>query len=599
MTQRLPFSPSLAAFLLLAVLFAPVFWMVGTKTLMWSMSLVIYAKVGLAGLLLSLILLMGAVLAERRLGPSRLELIAEISFARISPWVIAVVAIAVTAIGVDLVYLGTAISADEQMTRFQGEIFAQGGLVGTIPEELRPYSGAVAFGFTRQDPTSGAIASTYRPGMAALYALFAPLGLGAYASTLLLGASVFLAAAVARQIWPDRRDAAVLAALLVATSSQALAAALTSYAMSAHLAFNLLWLWLFLHNRNWSHGLAALVGIATAALHQVHVHAFFALPFLLSLLHPFRLRLCLWYGATYAIGHLGILAWDPVGWAAASVADGAAGTGAAVATGAAAGAGGGASVLGLIQGLLVKIGSLLRPGSWVESATLYANLVRLLAWQNLALVPLLVAFAVYGRWSRITVLLAASLVVSFLPYPLLMPDQGHGWGYRYMHGLIGNLALLATAGWVALSQAPEPEIRRLRAAIVLLLLVTPLPLVAQKAIGIHGFAATFQRSMDEITAMPADIVVIDDLEVNYGMDLMQNAPDFTNRPLRMRLSRLTAEQIRTLCADHSLARLGMGPLVPFGGLEATALRERDPGYRAADAALRACVGQTGGAAEPG
>jgi membrane associated rhomboid family serine protease len=50
---------------------------------------------------------------------------------------------------------------------------------------------------------------------------------------------------VARRLWPARLDAALLSALLVATSLQVLVTSMTSYAMTAHLTLNLIWLWLF------------------------------------------------------------------------------------------------------------------------------------------------------------------------------------------------------------------------------------------------------------------------------------------------------------------------------------------------------------------
>ena len=103
---------------------------------------------------------------------------------------------------------------------------------------------------------------------------------------------------------------ALIAALLVATSSQALAAAMTSYAMAPHLFFNLLWLRLFLLDKWWSHVAAALCGVFTASLHQIHPHLFFAAPFFLLLLRPFRPGVLLWYGAVYAVGHLAIIGWD-------------------------------------------------------------------------------------------------------------------------------------------------------------------------------------------------------------------------------------------------------------------------------------------------
>src|SRR3546814_21084376 len=39
---------------------------------------------------------------------------------------------------------------------------------------------------------------------------------------------------------------------------------------------------------------------------------------------------------------------------------------------------------------------------------------------------------------------------------LLLVYQGHGWGYRYLHGLIGAFCLLGGFGWMRLSRPEKP-----------------------------------------------------------------------------------------------------------------------------------------------
>jgi len=47
--------------------------------------------------------------------------------------------------------------------------------------------------------------------------------------------------------------------------------------------------------------------------------------------------------------------------------------------------------------------------------------------------------------------LVAGLVLTLLAMFMLLPYQGHGWGYRYLHGLIGSAALLGGYGWITLT----------------------------------------------------------------------------------------------------------------------------------------------------
>ena len=101
-------------------------------------------------------------------------------------------------------------------------------------------------------------------------------------------------------------DLALIAAALLGTSSQLIVMAMTAYAMPAHLAFNLAWLWLFLRGGKAGHAGAIAVGFLATGLHQLVFHPLFVAPFILRLLFHRRWGLAALYIVAYA-GHLPVL----------------------------------------------------------------------------------------------------------------------------------------------------------------------------------------------------------------------------------------------------------------------------------------------------
>src|SRR5262249_17871163 len=86
--------------------------------------------------------------------------------------------------------------------------------------------------------------------------------------------------------------------------------AMTPYAMTAHLALNMIWLWLFLRDTRTGHALAAGVAFVACGLHQVVFHPLFAAPFVVSLVWTRRWKLAAWYAAVYGvIGLFWVLYW--------------------------------------------------------------------------------------------------------------------------------------------------------------------------------------------------------------------------------------------------------------------------------------------------
>src|SRR6266852_644436 len=88
--------------------------------------------------------------------------------------------------------------------------------------------------------------------------------------------------------------------ILLACSSQFLITAMSPYAMTAHLALNMVWLWFFLRDTRAGHLMAAGVAFVACGLHQVIFHPLFAAPFLLSLLVARRWKLAAYHGVVYA-----------------------------------------------------------------------------------------------------------------------------------------------------------------------------------------------------------------------------------------------------------------------------------------------------------
>ncbi len=554
-------TPILASALLLGVLFALAAALVIEGTATMDMSRHIYLTVDLPGFAAVLLATLTVVLALRLLPAEAVAWAGRRSLTSPAiPWALAALALALTVAGTDLVHHRYAFSMDEWMVQLQGTVFAEGHMTGEVPEALRTLGRAMYHDFARYDVETGQLASSYRPGMAALYAGFEAVGIGGvYVSAAMTAASVLLVASLARRIWPDRAEAPAIAALLLASSQQALAMGLTSYAMPAHLCLNLLWLRLFLSDSWPGHLLAPWIGVATASLHQIHPHLFFALPFLLLLLRPGqagRVPLVLYYGAVYAVGHLAIWHWNPLmPTLAAEAAQAAGGPGAATAA-----LDGG---LAALEGLWAKIQAIAGLPGPAALASVFANLVRLFAWQSLALVPLLLML----RWRSppaLTVLLTASIALSLLPYPILMPDQGHGWGYRYLHGLIGNLALLGTAGWLALARQPDAARLRLRAATLGLLAATAVALVPLRAAQISDLVGRHAAASARISSMPAELVIVDDIGALAGRDLTRNAPLGVAEPVGLSLRPLPAGLVERLCDRFRVAAFTRADAAGFG-----------------------------------
>jgi hypothetical protein len=448
---------------------------------------------------------------------------------------LALLVIAIAAAGVFVVLGGFPLTRDELMADFDAAIFASGRLIVALPPDWATFRDALAPEFVL--PVRAPVwVSSYLPGNAALRALVGTLVDPRWTSPLLAGIAVVALWRVARRLWPDRPDAVVVSLVMLATSSQVLVMATTSYAMTAHLAVNLSWLALHLRDDRPGHAGAIAVGALATGLHQLVFHPLFVAPFVLHLWVRRRHRLVILYAAAYAvIGLFWAAYWGLV----------IAGTGR--------GAGGDTGTVG-IAWLAVRIVELVEHFDSDGIALMAANLIRFLAWQHLLLVPLAgAAFAAIRRDEGIARPLAGGILLTLATVFVLLPYQGHGWGYRYLHGLIGNAALLAGFGWIALTAPAARERGGTVAAFAVATTIAVLIALPIHVVQVARMTAPWRAATAAITHADVDVVLIDRTGIAFAVDLVRNDPFLRNRPKVVDLDGVDGSKLELLCGRGSVA----------------------------------------------
>ncbi len=449
-----------------------------------------------------------------------------------SPYPIGAIALSVfivAGLGAHWVFQGFALSMDEYWAQAEGEIFARGVPMASVPEEWRAYAEALNPAFLRWLPEEGLWASTYLPINSALQYLG-----GSLASPAMAAGSVVMVALIARTLMPEQPLAPVIAAILLATSSQVLVTAMTHYAMTAHLFFDLVWLWLFIQRRVWAYALSLPIALLAMGLHQEAFFPLFALPFLLERFLSRQWLGSIAYGIFLAAGFLAWTNYDlwVYDWfgAAAPVAQ----------------ASGSSRELG---DLITRVFAI----DMQSVALMGANLTRFVLWQN----PLVMILVVLGAWPVARLAkgtppelraMLLSLVGTIVFLWLVIPFQGHGWGYRYLHGQMAGAVLIATFVFCRLMQA---EKGREWQALLVGMTGLALLLVPVRAWQARDFAfpyATTHVALLEWT--DADVIIIDAPEYTYTADLTRNDLWLRNPIKRMDGGLLSADQVQQLCAAY-------------------------------------------------
>lgn len=451
-------------------------------------------------------------------------------------------------------------SRDEQMASFDALIYAHGRLAWPLPPEWRADAAALNQWFMLRDPHPVAWVSAYLPMNAAIRAAVGWIADPALTGPLHAGLSLPLVWGCARRLWPDDREAAAVTVLLLAVSGQFVLAGMTAFAMPAHLFFDLLWLRLFLADRRSADFAALVVGLIATGLHQPLFHPMFVAPFLFLLLREGQWRRLGLFVSGYAVICAFWLAWPFLTHALVSGPQS-------------------ASVAADGAGYLSRLVSALSHNS-EHLPLMMENLLRFCTWQHLLLLPLMLASWSAVRSDRMAGALALGFMLPILVMALILPWQGNGFGYRYVHGVLGNAALLGGYGWRRLADWHD----KLRPVFIRATAASALVLLPMQAWMARQYYAPSAQASARIEASGADYAVIGTFDALFTRDLVLNRPDLSNRPIR-----LVAEEIgdakeiaRRIC--HPGVRVALpagsffGPLISYYGI-------RDP--HRADARLPA------------
>lgn len=464
--------------------------------------------------------------AHRIVGPTRAQIA-----------LVAIGLILICWIGHRLVFGGYDLSRDEQLANFDAAIYARGLVFAPLDQGWRPWADALNQTFLLPIGNREGWVSAYLPVNAAARAL-----LGSLTSPMFAATGAMALWSIARRLWPEDGSTQWAVLLLYAGSSQLLIAGMTAYAMSGHVALNLFWLALFLRGGRAGHGGAMLVGLFATGLHQPLFHPLFVLPFLDMLLRQQRYRLL----TAYAIAYAGIAAFW-LGWPIWVAAQATTITPPHL----------NVAGVGYLDRLLRAMSGLSLGGIGL----MMANLVRFVTWQHLLALPLAILGVAAARGEPLVRALAVGLLLPVVVMLVLLPYQGHGWGYRYLHGLIGNLALLGGYGWAACGGAARARMAAATAASIALLF----PLHAWQA---QRQAAPYAALDGTIAASGTAIVIVDDDAAPFAQDLVINDADLGNRPIRLKASAVPQGSVPALCRRGTIAILGADRLaalnVAFG-----------------------------------
>ena len=196
----------------------------------------------------------------------------------------------------------------------------------------------------------------------------------------------------------------------------------------------------------------------------------------------------------------------------------------------------------------------------LESVWLMAsNLLRFVVWQH----PLLVPLAAFGAWAAwraepLVRSLALGFLLPVIVMWILLPWQGGGWGYRYVHPVMGNAVLLGGWGVHRLQQrgfAVEGPLLWTTALAVFVLL----PIHGFQA---NGIAAPLAAKDKAYSALDADLLLVDERIMD---DFVHNRPDLSNRPIRLITRGAKPEDLPKLCAGRRL--IFLDPALPVAPSE--------------------------------
>ena len=445
------------------------------------------------------------------------------------PWATALITFLVLCAGQLLVAKDYPLAGDEHLILLQAKAFAAGRLTAQFPPELVSWLVPRAYVdlWLYASPKTGAVVSVYWPGFALLLAPFALLDIAWACNPLLAAGALVLIGRLAARL-TGAPPAAGWAMLLTLASPAFTSMALGYFSMSAHLFFNLLFVWLVLERRL---VLAGVVGSFALVLHNPWPHFLFALPWIAWLGWREGWRALVPLGAGYAPITLAFgCGWwllmrkiQGQPWFAPPPGD----------------------VLFYWQMQFSRVFGFPDAGTVAKRG---AELVKLWLWTVPGLLALAAAGWHFARREAPIRLLGLSFVVTLAGYLFVWFDQGYGWGVRYLHPALGAVPLLAAAAMVKLD---NEALRRYAAAAALLSLVLASTLRAWQ---IHDFVGDHLSRRPPFEKNARQLVFVTLNWDYYTQDFVQNDP-FLRAPVIFMLSRGRAADEKLLRERFPGARL--------------------------------------------
>jgi hypothetical protein len=418
---------------------------------------------------------------------------------------------------------------DELSALLQARTFAAFQITPQVPADLvelivpRELQGDI-ISLSRQ---SGHYSPNYWPGFALLMTPFAFFHLEWLCNPLLTAISLWLFYLITHRLTKNS-EAAIWAVVFALCSSQFALGAATFFSMPAHLLANLCFCWLLIQNTRRSAFGAGLVGGFALILHNPVPHFSFVLPWMIWMLRHRRNDL-LPLLAGYCVLFLPI----GIGWSAHFESFDAGRYVSAAATPKAATP---------FAEVVSRIAFVVRPPDSYLLLSRLAAFIKLVVWAC----PGLIALGFLGwreanrdrgesgdqtdKSAHYLWLFGASVVSNFVIYLFINFDQGHGWGFRYMHQSYAAFPILA-AFWIVRfrsAQFSTSSLRRFAAALCLLgLLVLPL-----RALQARLFMQTIWENKPPAAPSGASITFI--RERKDAATFIQNDPFLRNEDWKLR-----------------------------------------------------------------
>ena len=451
------------------------------------------------------------------------------------------------------VFEGYLLEVDEFMLSLQADMFSQGVTAIQVPRELDNIARAAHPYMANHDAGGEVWAVFYLPVFASLLALADVLGSQAIVNPLLAGVSVLMMWSIARTLWPHDNLAAPVAAVLLVSTPQFLFPAATGFALTAHLAFNLVWLRLVLAGRTKHLFLAAIVGILAIGLHRPHVHLLFAFPFVLAWMRGWQERglgTAVLFGVGYSAALYIWLGWADwsIAWATDNWSN---------------------LPLNPLEFKALARYAALSEANHGRFEELYRywimghNLLRLFAWLNPAVLCLFVlGFVLWRRLSLTEQLILVAVLTSLLPYTYLMPNPSIGWGYRFAIPALGPMVLSGVAAWRAF-RGPIAGRDRSTGFVVMTTAFAILVLFP-----LHGWrAATDLRAhaaaQEAMSESNSDFILLD--HFSFRTYHLRNDADLVNMPIFLAMPYLSNEARRDLCSgDYNIITASAGEYEALG-----------------------------------